>query len=191
MKNARLAMIEQGRTDPQRLATQKLQRQLAPYAKDDVRYVPTTDEEIDRLKATTVEQVRSLYRDFLGASNGELVIVGDFEPSEILPIMQNALKDWTSSKPYARIERPIPPGITTIREIIDTPDKANANYMAGVAIAVKNDDPDYPALVAGNFILGGGALASRLGNRLRKKRAGPMARVRHLMPMRSMPAGRS
>jgi zinc protease len=34
---------------------------------------------------------------------------------------------------------------------------------------LRDDDPDYPALVMGNYILGGGTLSSRLGNRVRQK----------------------
>ena len=50
-----------------------------------------------------------------------------------------------------------------------TPDKANASYFAGLTLQMKDSDPDYPALVAGNFILGGGALSSRIADRLRQK----------------------
>jgi zinc protease len=34
---------------------------------------------------------------------------------------------------------------------------------------MKDSHPDYPSLVMSNFILGGGSLASRLGNRVRQK----------------------
>jgi zinc protease len=34
---------------------------------------------------------------------------------------------------------------------------------------MRDDDPDYPALVIGNYILGSGALSSRLGDRIRQK----------------------
>ena len=34
---------------------------------------------------------------------------------------------------------------------------------------LRDDDPDYPALVIGNYILGSGALSSRLGDRIRQK----------------------
>jgi zinc protease len=34
---------------------------------------------------------------------------------------------------------------------------------------VREDHPDYPALVVGNFILGGGSISSRLADRLRQK----------------------
>jgi zinc protease len=41
--------------------------------------------------------------------------------------------------------------------------------MAGLTMPVRDDHPDYPALLAGNFILGGGALSSRIADRLRQK----------------------
>ena len=34
---------------------------------------------------------------------------------------------------------------------------------------VRDDDPDYPALVLGNYMLGGGFLNSRLATRIRQK----------------------
>jgi zinc protease len=55
------------------------------------------------------------------------------------------------------------------KQEIDTPDKANAVYSAGMLIAISDDHPDYPALVLGNFILGAGSLSSRLGDRVRQK----------------------
>lgn len=169
MKRQRVAMLEQSKSEPQALAGNRLARLTSKYPKDDVRYVPTIEESIDQLKATTVEQVRDLYKDYLGSEHGELAIVGDFDPSETLPILEKALGGWKSSKSYARIERPAAKDLEIVRETIVTPDKANANYLASIIMSLRDDDPDYPALVAGNFILGGGALSSRLGNRLRQK----------------------
>ena len=169
MKQERVARIEQGRTEPTTLAALRLQRLTNAYPGDDVRYVPTVEESIERMKAATIDQVRRLYRDFLGASHGELAIVGDFEPSEVLPILSRTFAGWTSGRPYARIERPARAGIEGSRETILTPDKANALCVAGLSLAMSDDDPDYPAMVAGNIILGGGTLSSRIGNRLRQK----------------------
>ena len=59
--------------------------------------------------------------------------------------------------------------MTGSREEILTPDKANATYLAGLAFALTESDPDFAALRIGNFILGGGTLSSRLGNRIRQK----------------------
>src|SRR5205085_4867850 len=54
-------------------------------------------------------------------------------------------------------------------ERINTPDKANANYLAALNFPMRDDDADYPAMVIGNYIFGAGALSSRLGDRIRQK----------------------
>jgi zinc protease len=169
MKNEQISAAEQGRSDPMRQAFNHIQRLLSQYRSDDVRYVPTIDEQVDRLKKVTVEEVRALYHDYLGADRGELVIVGDFEPSEILPILAKTFDGWISKKPYARIEHPFQADLKTERETVLTPDKENAAYLAALSVPIKDDNPDYPALVAGNFILGGGGLSSRIADRLRQK----------------------
>ncbi len=169
MKNEQVTSIEQGRSDPIRIGLNQIRRILSQYPADDVRYVPTLDEQIERVKTTSPDQVSSLYRDYLGADRGEIVIIGDFDPSEVLPILTRTLEGWKAAKPYARIERPFQANITPRRETIATPDKENAAFMAGLSMPIKDDHPDYPALLAGNFILGGGGLSSRLADRLRQK----------------------
>ena len=106
LKTERLARLDAARTDPSRLASIRLSRLLASYPADDVRYTPTVDEQVERVKASTLEQVKTLFTQYLGAGHGELAIVGDFEPSEVLPLVARALESWKSDKPYARIERP-------------------------------------------------------------------------------------
>jgi zinc protease len=169
MKNEQITGVEQGRSDPIRQALNQIQRILSPYPSDDVRYVPTLDEQIDRLKKCSSEQVSALYHDYLGADRGEIVIIGDFDPSEVLPVLAKTLEGWAAGKPYARIERPFQENVQPQRETIATPDKDNAVYIAGMSIPMKDDHPDYAAVLAGNFILGGGGLSSRLADRLRQK----------------------
>jgi zinc protease len=41
--------------------------------------------------------------------------------------------------------------------------------LAGMNLSLKDDDPDYPALLLGNYMLGGGFLNSRLATRIRQK----------------------
>ena len=168
LKTERLSGLEESRTDPSRLASIRLSRLLATYPPDDVRYAPTVDEEIDRVKKSSLEQVKTLAAQYLGAGHGELAIVGDFEPSEVLPLVARALDSWKAEKPYARIERAYQAGVKAQRETILTPDKANATYFAGLTLPLRDDNPDYPALVMGNSILGGG-FSSRLTDRLRHK----------------------
>jgi zinc protease len=169
MKRERLAGLERIRTEPAMLAPRLLQRQLSPYSKDDVRYTPTIEESIERLRAASYEQVVELYRDYLGSQAGELTIVGDFDTNACLPILRDSVAGWKAAKPYARIASPLSSEVAGSENTINTPDKANATFTAGLLFPMRDDDPDYPALLMGNYILGGGTLSSRLGNRIRQK----------------------
>jgi zinc protease len=169
MKPSRIAALEQSRSDPGALASILLARTLSPYPADDVRARLTPDEEIARIKAVTIDQVRQLHREYLGATEGELTIVGDFEPEPTLAKMNEILADWKPARPCARIEQQAFLDVPGGKQSIFTPDKANAEYSAGLTIAMLDQDPDYPALFLGNFILGGSSLASRLGDRVRQK----------------------
>jgi zinc protease len=161
--------IERQRTEPQALGLLTLQRKLSPYAKDDIRYVPTIEESVERLEAVTLDQVRKIYNTQFGAQHGEFVIVGDFDETVALKGIQDALKDWKADVPYRRIERIAPGQIKGERIQIETPDKKSAYYYAGFVEPVADTDPDYPALLIGDFIFGGGSLSSRLGDRIRQK----------------------
>jgi zinc protease len=169
LKRERLAGLEQMKTEPAMLAPRLLQRELNPYPKEDIRYTPTIEESIERLRGVTYEQVAQLYREYLGSQAGELTIVGDFDPQACLPILKAALSGWTAAKPYARIAMPIVGEVAGAQHTINTPDKANATYTSGLLFPLRDDDPDYPALLMGNYILGSGALSSRLGNRIRQQ----------------------
>ena len=143
IRQERLAGAEKSRTDPMALGSVQLSRLLADYPEDDVRYVPTIDEQIARLKATKVAEVRRLHDEFLGAEHGELAVVGDFDPETLLPAVNKVLEGWKADRPYTRIERPYQTNIETARRMISTPDKANAMLAAGMNLPLGDTAPDY------------------------------------------------
>jgi zinc protease len=145
-----------------------LQRHLRPYPKGDVRYVPTIDEGIAELKAASLDEAKKFYADFYGAQHGELVVVGDFDAKEITALAAELFGTWTSAQPYSRVVdsfRDVP----SINQSVEAPDKANAFFIAGQNLSLRDDDPDYAALVLGTYMLGGGFLNSRLATRVRQQ----------------------
>lgn len=168
-KRAMKAGLSSSLTEPGALASNRLARALSPYGKDDVRYVPTAEENLERVNAVTLEQVRALYETQVGATKGELAVVGDFDPDATVARVKEILAGWESKVAVRRIERKPPPDRTGTKEDIRTPDKENAVFTAGLAFPLTETDPDYPALRLGNFILGGSTLASRIGDRIRQK----------------------
>ena len=75
--------------------------------------------------------------------------------------------DWKTPSPYARIVTRYFDVVAMTRDI-ETPDKANAVYRAGFNLPLRDDDPDFPALVLGNYLLGGSS-DSRLWRRIREQ----------------------
>jgi zinc protease len=175
LKRENLAFLKQNRSEPTALAFFALRRTLNPYAKDDVRYVPTIDEVIANIEAVTLEQVKQLYSKQLNGQASTLVLVGDFadgdDPAKVKFVaeLEALLKDWKSETPYQRIAKPARTDLKGERQVILTPDKKNAVYIAGEKLALTDSDPDYPTIEVANFLFGGGTLSSRLGNRIRQK----------------------
>ena len=169
MRRERLASLEASRTEPQVLAQRALVRTLAPYPPEDVRYNATIEEQIERVQNLKHEQLQALYRDFLGVATAEISVVGDFDKEPCLALLKETFAGWKPKQPYERIARPVVSLVEGGKQEIDTPDKANAVYSAGMLLPISDEHPDYPALVLGNFILGAGSLSSRLGDRVRQK----------------------
>ncbi len=168
LKQEQLAGIEQQRSEPQSIALTEFRRHVAPYPKGDVRYVSTPDEEVADIKAATLDEVKKFYADFYGANNGELTVIGDFDEKEVAKLANDLFSGWKSKKPYTRIAATFK-DIPALNKALEAPDKANAFFIAGQNLNIRDDDPDYPALVLGNYMLGGGFLNSRLAVRIRQK----------------------
>lgn len=169
LKESQLAAAEQNLTEPNAIASNAVQRKISPYPAEDPRYHATLQESIDRIKTLSIEDVRKIYQSLLQGSVGELTVVGDFEEAATVEAVQKITDQWTSSSEFEWIPREsadLPQGTF---EKINTPDKANAMYFAAFTLPMQSNHPDYPALTVGNYILGGGALSSRLGNRVRRE----------------------
>jgi zinc protease len=141
---------------------------MNPWPKGDPRYTATPDEDIAEIKAARLEDAKAFYKDFYGASHGEVAVVGDFEPKEIQTLAGELFGGWKSAKAFTRVPRPYQE-VAAVSNSFEAPDKANAFFIAGENLAVQDTDPDYPALVLGNYMLGGGFLNSRLAVRIRQK----------------------
>ncbi len=169
MRARAVAGLEMMKTEPAALAGNQLSRALSSYPPGDPRYVPSTEESIANLKALTLEQVTGIYRDQLSASTGEIAIVGEFETTDAISALQEVFRDWKSGVEVRPVEREAIASLAGSKSDIVTPDKANAVFQAGLSFPLDDSHPDSVALQLGNYILGGGTLSSRLGDRIRQK----------------------
>lgn len=169
LRRESLAAGEQQLTDPQYLAVTRVRRTVSPYPKSDVRYIPTIEEDLARTKAIARDQLVKLRDEYLGNTAGEIAVVGDFDADETEGLLSQIFDGWKAERSYEHLPKIYFSDVAGGKQQIDTPDKANAFYMAGLAVPMKDSDSDYAAMVIGDFILGGSTLASRLGDRVRQK----------------------
>lgn len=162
-----LTAVESKRRQPDAVAQKALQRALSHYPKDDVRYVPTFDEKVESIQALRLDDLRLFHQRFYGAQFGQAAVVGDFDAAAVQQALAQALGDWRSAQAYERVPSEFfaQPGQSLT---LQTPDKANAVFMAAMSLPIKDDDVDAPALILANRILGGGGLKNRLVDRLRQ-----------------------
>jgi zinc protease len=156
-------------TEPTVLASIALRRALAPFQPNNIRYVPTLEERIERYRQVTIDEVAQLHATQLNGTHGEVTAIGDFDSQEMIAACEAIFTGWSSDVKQERIAQPAITDIPGRMEEILTPDKANAVFYGGEQIALRDDDPNYAPLIIGNYIMGGGALSSRLGDRVRQK----------------------
>jgi zinc protease len=169
LRNQMLTSLQSQLSEPEALAADELSRHFNIYPKGDWRYSPSLQESIEEVKAARLEDAKAFHDRFYGAAKAEIAIVGDFDATRIEAVLRELFTGWKPQVPYERVPSEYR-DIAAIDKSISTPDKENAVLTARENIALRDDDPDYPALYVANYILGGGAgFDSRLGARIRQK----------------------
>lgn len=128
----------------------------------------TIGQSIEDLRALERDDLVAFHRDFYGDAQGEIAIVGDFDPVAVRAQLESLFGQWRSTRPNATIHTHHV-DVAAKRLRLETPDKANAEVRARMNLPLNIEDPDYPALLVANNIFGGGSLESRLGDRIRQK----------------------
>lgn len=160
--------LEASRQDPGNVAGMAMARHFDPWPAGHPFAFRSLDQNLADLRALKREDIVAFHRDFYGTSNGEIAIIGDFDPVAVKAQLRELFADWRSPKPFkALIETDH--AVPAERQRFETPDKANGVLLARLNLALNQEDPDYPALVIVNKILGGDPLKARLADRLRQK----------------------
>ena len=166
MQEEQLAGIAESKSDPQALVITEMQRLVNPKPADHPSYTPTLEESEARVRELTLEEVEAFYNEVYGGSDGTFGISGDFDQEAVLSALERNFGDWESPMDFERIANPYQK-VEAQDVKIETPDKANAWFIATMPVEVGQDHPDYPAVVMANYMLGGGSLNSRLADRIR------------------------
>ena len=159
--------VRSAMTEPTALASRALARHGNPWPAQDIRYVPTFEEDLTRIEALNRKAIVDFHRRMYGAGAISVSAVGDFDEAAVEKAVADGLAGWRRAPAYTRVSDPF-------REIapkqfdIETPDKANAFYIASQPVRLQDTDPDFAPLYLANFLLGTSE-TSRLWNRVREK----------------------
>ena len=168
VRQQRIAGAEQGKTEPNNLVQIDMFRHLnSEFPRGHVHYVSTLDEQIEDNKKVTLDEVRSFYQQFYGPGDGEIVLSGQFDPEAMRKLVTELFGDWKSPSPYHRVTDSYTK-VETVNHKIETPDKQNGLFLAGMPLKMNDADPDYAAVTIAGMVFGGSP-NSRVFRRIRVK----------------------
>ena len=167
-QRASVNATEQAIPEPNPQASAALSRLIDTTPEGHVKHALTLPEQLAAQKAATVEEVKAFHGAFYGADNATFAAVGDFDPVALKAQVERLYGNWHAQQKYVRIPSAIKP-VTGQKLALETPDKTSSLLLAVHPVPLKNDAQAYPALVMANYMLGGGALRSRLADRIRQK----------------------
>jgi zinc protease len=167
LKTQREKPLEVPLTEPNQLANERLTRYLSPFAKNDTQYSPTREEQLAEIRKATLDDAKRFHDQFYGANFGIFAVVGPVAPADMQKAAADLLGSWNTTRPYKRMVTPFKK-VAAINEKIETPDKANAQFLAAERFQMSQDDADYPAIVLASYMFGE-PITSHIADRIRNR----------------------
>ena len=166
-KNQVTRALQANSSEPGSKAMHALGRYLNPFEPGDMRYVMSVEEQVEAIATISREQLVAFNRENFAAGNIDVSIVGSFDPKAALKVLEDTIATWPKAPAYEYIADPYF-DLAPKEFVIETPDKANAVFIARHLLQVQNNDPHFPALLIANQILGGSE-TSRLFKQVRSE----------------------
>jgi zinc protease len=159
---AKSALLQQ-RSQPGFLANQTMSRAL--YGTYPAAVVSATPESLDSL---TPAMLADWHDKHYAPQNTILAISGDVHAETLVPKLRQWLAEWQRTKTGVKFPPGPPPASKEKIFLVDRPGSVQTTLLMG-NLAIDRTNPDYPALVVLNEVLGAGS-ASRLFLNLREEK---------------------
>lgn len=163
-RNRALTSLKLQLDDPRSLARRVFQQSI--YPEDHPFHSFPTEASLKRI---TRENLVQFYQKYYRPDTSTIAIVGDFDPAQVKPLLNQSLGQWQVKGEPPKLQVPavaLPEASKQVNRVI--PGKAESvTYVGYNGIARK--DPRYYAALVLNQILGGDTLSSRLGTEIRDR----------------------
>ena len=121
----------------------------------------------DTVKAINKQQLNEFYKRYFVGSNAILVLVGAVDSKTAHHLTEQLISELPKGEPSPPIT---PAAQLSHAERIQIPFPSSQTLVRLGQVGIEHHNPNYFPLVVGNYILGGGALVSRLAVEVREKR---------------------
>lgn len=162
-KQRSIAAIQEADTQPATIAAKRFTAAIYP---DHPYGVSPT---VDTVAAITRQDLVDFYQQRYNAKQATISLIGDVSKAEAEAIAAQ-LSAALPASPANLTQASLPPVVLPKAQTIKLPHSAAQSHVHIGLPAVRRGDPDYFALLVGNYTLGGGGFASRLMNEVREKR---------------------
>jgi zinc protease len=160
LARGRVAAIREADTKPDAIAAKRFAAAIYPG------HPYGASATVESVAGIARDDLVAFHRDHYSARRSVVSIIGDMTRAEAERIAQSL----TESLPAGVPETPLPevtlPGAATVK----VAHPATQSHIHVGLPAVRRGDPDYFALLVGNYSLGGGGFVSRLMKEVREKR---------------------
>ncbi len=117
------------------------------------------------VEAITEDDLRAFHQKWFAPANFVVAVSGDFDRADMIARLEALFADWPFK---GEVPPPILTDIAMARPGIYMVNKdVNQGRVSVLLPGVQRDDPDMPAVMVMNDILGGGGFTSRIMNRVR------------------------
>jgi zinc protease len=162
-RTSMLSQIQQRRVNPRQVVSEAFREVLYgehPLHRPVSGYASTVSQ-------ITRDDVLAFYQRFYVPNNAILVMVGDFSEARMLEVIERALGGWLA-RPLDQLTPP-QPATTQGKQVRVVDMEVNQSYVQFGHLSVRRADPQFAALRAMNYILGGGGFVSRLTRSIREE----------------------
>ncbi len=120
------------------------------------------------VQAVSLDDIKRHYARVFIPQGSILVITGDVDPVQIMPMLEKVMGAWTPGKARTRWPPDPKPFAGRPVRLIDKPDLTQSTICLGQLGLAKSHADRIPMLL-GNFVLGGGGFSSRLMQKVRSR----------------------
>lgn len=131
-------------------------------------YRRTVEERRDELVELTRSDLEAFHRRVYGPASLVLAVVGRVDDRAVRDLVARLLEGWEGGLAESPAW-PEPARHPASRALIQIEDRPNLDVFLGHAGRLRRDDPDHPAALVANSVLGQSTLTSRLGQAVRDR----------------------